>query len=129
MKASSISWNQDDRKPNKEVSNTILYYLLVFANFYLFILLLLFQNNEPQIARNAKDILFSISLVAERLGCSLVQLSIAWTLKNESVQCLLLGAATTHQFYHALHGLQVNKVIEKTCILYLKKIIYSKMLL
>lgn len=75
---------------------------------------LIFQNNEPlQMARNTKEILFSISLVADRLGCSLVQLCIAWTLKNESVQCLLLGAATTHQFYHALHGLQVMNIINK----------------
>ncbi|KAF0759387.1 voltage-gated potassium channel subunit beta-2 isoform X3 [Aphis craccivora] len=40
------------------------------------------------------------------LGCSLVQLYKAWTLKNESVQCLLLGVET-HQFYHVLHGLQL----------------------
>lgn len=77
----------------------------------------LLQNNEPlQTTRNTKEILFSISLVADRLGCSLVQLCIAWTLKNESVQCLLLGAATTHQFYHALHGLQVMNAIDNIFI-------------
>lgn len=78
---------------------------------------ILLQNNEP-LTRNTKEILFSISLIADRLGCSLVQLCIAWTLKNESVQCLLLGAATTHQFYHALHGLQVNNWIDKINVLY-----------
>lgn len=88
----------------------------------------LIQNNEPLTARNTKEILFSISLVADRLGCSLVQLCIAWTLKNESVQCLLLGAATTHQFYHALHGLQVREMTD-TNKYYIKKCIYFKMLL
>jgi len=85
----------------------------------------IFQNNEPLTARNTKEILFSISLIADRLGCSLVQLCIAWTLKNESVQCLLLGAATTHQFYHALHGLQVKNWIYKINVLY-KNVFISK---
>lgn len=85
---------------------------ILFTNITNKVLIVIFQNNEPLTTRNTKEILFSISLVADRLGCSLVQLCIAWTLKNESVQCLLLGAATTHQFYHALHGLQVKIIID-----------------
>ncbi|XP_025194115.1 voltage-gated potassium channel subunit beta-2 [Melanaphis sacchari] len=101
-KASSISWNQDDRKPPSK------------------------ENNEPLTTRNTKEILFSISLIAERLGCSLVQLCIAWTLKNESVQCLLLGAATTHQFYHALHGLQLLPKLNSNVMAELERILDNK---
>lgn len=81
------------------------------------------MQNEQLTTRNTKEILFSVSLIADRLGCSLVQLCIAWTLKNESVQCLLLGAATTHQFYHALHGLQVTNINNIIRIVYIKKCI------
>ncbi|XP_050433950.1 voltage-gated potassium channel subunit beta-2 isoform X2 [Adelges cooleyi] len=101
-KSLSISWSQDDRKPpaNKEEQTTS--------------------------SRSTKEIMCSISLIAERLGCSLVQLSIAWTLKNESVQCLLLGAATTHQFYHALHGLQLLPKLNSTVMAELERILDNK---
>lgn len=45
--------------------------------------------------------------LAERLGCSFAQLAIAWSLKNESVQCLLLGASNIDQLYESLQSLQV----------------------
>lgn len=48
-----------------------------------------------------------ISLMAEKLGCTLTQLSIAWCLKNESVQCLLLGATSVDQLYDSIQSLQV----------------------
>ncbi|XP_050520207.1 voltage-gated potassium channel subunit beta-2 isoform X2 [Daktulosphaira vitifoliae] len=98
-KSLSISWSQDDRKPS---------------------------NKESVSSRSTKEILCSISLIAERLGCSLVQLSIAWTLKNESVQCLLLGAATTHQFYHALHGLQLLPKLNANVMAELERILDNK---
>lgn len=50
--------------------------------------------------------------LAEKLGCSPTQLSIAWTLKHEPVQCLLIGATTIEQLHANLQALQVIKLTE-----------------
>ncbi|KAK2160107.1 hypothetical protein LSH36_140g04005 [Paralvinella palmiformis] len=47
-----------------------------------------------------------LSTIAEKLGCSLAQLSIAWCLKNETVHCVLLGASTVDQLYENMQSLQ-----------------------
>jgi potassium voltage-gated channel Shaker-related subfamily A beta protein 2 len=53
-----------------------------------------------------------LNLLAEKLGCSLTQLSVAWSLKHEPVQCLLIGAKTTEQLTQNLQALQVSVVVE-----------------
>lgn len=58
--------------------------------------------------RKYSDKLRDVYALAERLGCSFGQLAIAWSLKNESVQCLLLGASNIDQLYESLQSLQVN---------------------
>lgn len=40
--------------------------------------------------------------------CSMSQLAVAWCLKNESINCLLLGATSIEQFKENIHALQVN---------------------
>jgi hypothetical protein len=50
-----------------------------------------------------------LNILAEKLGCSLTQLSIAWSLKHEPVQCLLIGAKTTEQLTQNLQALQVRE--------------------
>lgn len=54
------------------------------------------------------------------MGCTLVQLAIAWSLKNESVQCLLLGASSVDQLYDSIQSLQVIGLL--LLILYLVNI-------
>lgn len=49
-----------------------------------------------------------ISNLAEKLGCNAMQLSIAWSLKHEPVQCLLLGATSAEQLHQSLQALQVS---------------------
>lgn len=39
--------------------------------------------------------------------CSMSQLAVAWCLKNESVNCLLLGATSVEHFKENIHALQV----------------------
>lgn len=58
-------------------------------------------------ARKYSDKIRDVYALAERLGCSFGQLAIAWSLKNESVQCLLLGASNIDQLYESLQSLQV----------------------
>jgi hypothetical protein len=41
--------------------------------------------------------------------CSMSQLAVAWCLKNESVNSLLIGASSVEQFKENIHALQVNK--------------------
>ncbi|KAK8375169.1 hypothetical protein O3P69_019924 [Scylla paramamosain] len=44
--------------------------------------------------------------LAEELGCTLTQLSVAWSLKNENLHCVLIGAASVDQLLENLHSLQ-----------------------
>lgn len=63
---------------------------------------------QPEETRKQSERIRELNALAERLGCSLSQLAIAWSLKNESVQCLLLGASTVDQLYDSIQALQVN---------------------
>ncbi|KAK3106130.1 hypothetical protein FSP39_013346, partial [Pinctada imbricata] len=47
-----------------------------------------------------------ISVIADRIGCSMSQLAIAWCLKNENVHSVLLGASTVDQLYQNIQALQ-----------------------
>ncbi|BET00290.1 Potassium channel [Nesidiocoris tenuis] len=67
-----------------------------------------------------------VELIAERLGCSLTQLSIAWCSKNESVQCLLLGATTVQHLYHCIHSLQLVPKLNTTVMSELEKVLGNK---
>ncbi|KAM9856303.1 voltage-gated potassium channel subunit beta-2-like [Aulostomus maculatus] len=61
--------------------------------------------------------------VAERLGCTLPQLAIAWCLRNEGVNSVLLGASKTEQLIENIRAIQVlpklslSIVSEVDCIL------------
>lgn len=67
------------------------------------------MDEEPP--RKPSDKLRDVCALADRLGCSFGQLAIAWSLKNESVQCLLLGASNIEQLYESLQSLQVFFII------------------
>lgn len=60
--------------------------------------------------RKQSDKVRDLCTLAEKLGCSPTQLSIAWTLKHEPVQCLLLGATTVEQLHASLQALQVRYI-------------------
>lgn len=45
--------------------------------------------------------------IAEKLNCTLAQLSLAWCLKNENVHCILLGASTSEQLLENIHSIQI----------------------
>ena len=49
-----------------------------------------------------------ISQMAERFGCTSSQLAIAWSLKNEHVHSVLIGAISPEQLYEHLQALQVG---------------------
>lgn len=66
-------------------------------------------NKEQRMeeGRRHVDKLRDLASLAEKLGCSPTQLSIAWSLKHEPVQCLLIGATTLDQLHQNLQALQV----------------------
>lgn len=66
------------------------------------------DKSADEETRKYSDKLRDVYALAERLGCSFGQLAIAWSLKNESVQCLLLGASNIDQLYESLQSLQVT---------------------
>lgn len=67
--------------------------------------------------RKQSDKVRDLCTLAEKLGCSPTQLSIAWTLKHEPVQCLLIGATTVEQLHQSLQALQVKKTEKKMKLL------------
>lgn len=68
------------------------------------------DKSADEETRKYSDKLRDVYALAERLGCSFGQLAIAWSLKNESVQCLLLGASNIDQLYESLQSLQVYRI-------------------
>lgn len=66
------------------------------------------ERLQPEEGRRQQDKLREVGQLAERLGCTVTQLVIAWCLKNDSVQCLLLGAASVEQLYENIQSLQVK---------------------
>uniref|UniRef100_A0A9J8DDG2 Voltage-gated potassium channel subunit beta-2 n=1 Tax=Cyprinus carpio carpio TaxID=630221 RepID=A0A9J8DDG2_CYPCA len=49
-----------------------------------------------------------LQAIAERLGCTLPQLAIAWCLRNEGVSSVLLGASSTDQLMENIGAIQVR---------------------
>lgn len=67
-----------------------------------------------------------LTLLADKLGCSTAQLSIAWSLKHEPVQCLLLGATSTEQLHNSLQALQLLPRLNVAVMLELERILENK---
>ncbi|XP_024870541.1 voltage-gated potassium channel subunit beta-2-like [Temnothorax curvispinosus] len=65
--------------------------------------------------RKYSNKLRDVYALAERLNGSFGQLAIAWSLKNKSVQCLLLGAYNIDQLYESLQSLQVTIKLCVSC--------------
>ncbi|KAK3512446.1 hypothetical protein QTP70_012261 [Hemibagrus guttatus] len=57
--------------------------------------------------RRQQTKLKELQAIAERLGCTLPQLAIAWCLRNEGVSSVLLGASNTDQLLDNIGAIQV----------------------
>ncbi|XP_057333403.1 voltage-gated potassium channel subunit beta-1 isoform X2 [Microplitis mediator] len=82
------------------------------------------MDEEPP--RKPSDKLRDVCALADRLGCSFGQLAIAWSLKNESVQCLLLGASNIEQLYESLQSLQLIPKLNSTMMNEIERILENK---
>ncbi|XP_037820778.1 voltage-gated potassium channel subunit beta-2-like isoform X4 [Lucilia sericata] len=72
------------------------------------------------------DRLKDLAALAEKLGCTPTQLSIAWSLKHEPVQCLLLGATSAEQLHQSLQSLQLLPRLSTSVMLELERILENK---
>ncbi|XP_015836069.1 voltage-gated potassium channel subunit beta-2 [Tribolium castaneum] len=107
-KYSSFSWTEDETTANKDGYNWMK------------------ERIQPEETRRQSERIRELNTVAEKLGCTLSQLAIAWCLKNESVQCLLLGASTVVQLYDSIQSLQLVPKLNTTMIAEIERILENK---
>ncbi|KAL1514104.1 hypothetical protein ABEB36_003421 [Hypothenemus hampei] len=84
------------------------------------------ERNQPEETRRYSERIRELNGLAEKLGCSLTQLTIAWCLKNESVHCLLLGASHVEQLYESIQALQLIPKLNANIVQDLEKILENK---
>ncbi|OAD52170.1 Voltage-gated potassium channel subunit beta-2 [Eufriesea mexicana] len=84
------------------------------------------EKSADDETRKYSDKLRDVCALAERLGCSFGQLAIAWSLKNESVQCLLLGASNIDQLYESLQSLQLIPKLNANIMNEIERILDNK---
>lgn len=83
-------------------------------------------NKEIEEGRRHVDKVRELGSLAEKLGCTPVQLTIAWSLKHEPVQCLLLGATTPEQLHQSLQALQLLPRLSTAVMLEIERILENK---
>ncbi|XP_031767320.1 voltage-gated potassium channel subunit beta-2 isoform X11 [Galleria mellonella] len=76
--------------------------------------------------RTYGDKLRDLSNLANSLNCSMSQLAVAWCLKNESVNCLLLGASSVEQFKENIHALQIVPQLTPSVMVEIEKLLANK---
>ncbi|CAH2985434.1 unnamed protein product [Chilo suppressalis] len=80
-------------------------------------------GEEP---RTYGDKLRDLSNLADSLNCSMSQLAVAWCLKNESVNCLLLGASSVEQFKENIHALQIVPQLTPSVMVEIERLLSNK---
>ncbi|XP_014366490.1 voltage-gated potassium channel subunit beta-2 isoform X1 [Papilio machaon] len=67
------------------------------------------EGREPsgEAPRTYGEKLRALHDLADTLNCTMSQLAVAWCLKNEAVNCVLLGATSVDHFKHHIHALQI----------------------
>ncbi|XP_048488853.1 uncharacterized protein LOC105380545 isoform X3 [Plutella xylostella] len=84
------------------------------------------QVTGEEIQRTYGDKLRDLSNLADSLNCSMSQLAVAWCLKNESVNCLLLGATSVDQFKENIHALQIVPQLTATVMTEIERLLGNK---
>ncbi|KAJ8737535.1 hypothetical protein PYW08_000130 [Mythimna loreyi] len=80
-------------------------------------------GEEP---RTYGDKLRDLSNLANTLNCTMGQLAVAWCLKNESVNCLLLGATSVEQFKENIHALQIVPQLTPVVMIEIERLLANK---
>jgi voltage-dependent potassium channel beta subunit len=72
------------------------------------------------------DVAEKLRPVADRLGCKLSQLAIAWTLKNDNCTTTILGATKMHQLEENLKALEVMPLLTSDIMEEIEAIVHCK---
>ena len=64
--------------------------------------------------------------VADKLGVSLAQLSLAWCLKNKNVSTVILGATNTKQLDENLKSIQYKDLLTESIMSRIENILKNK---
>ncbi|KAG8189816.1 hypothetical protein JTE90_026119 [Oedothorax gibbosus] len=67
-----------------------------------------------------------LSVLAEKVGCTSTQLTIAWCLKNDNVHSVLIGASTPEQLYDHIHAIQLLPRLTTALLSEIEKILDNK---
>ncbi|KAL8585624.1 Voltage-gated potassium channel subunit beta-2 [Nucella lapillus] len=76
--------------------------------------------------RRQQGKLRDLTVIADRVGCTLAQLAIAWCLKNENVHSVLLGASTVEQLYEDIQALQYVSKLTHTVAMEMERILGNR---
>jgi len=79
---------------------------------------------EEKMACNAKHL--ELSMIAAKLGCDQTQLTIAWSLRNENVNSVLIAPTSLDQLYQQLHSLKIISKLTTSIIEDIEKILENK---
>ena len=64
--------------------------------------------NNVDVASQTQSKIKALSIMAEKLGCSLTQLAIAWCLRNSTSQSVIASASSMEQLLEILNSLPVS---------------------
>ena len=67
-----------------------------------------------------------LTKIANDLGISMAQLSLAWCLKNKNVSTVILGATSVKQLKENLYSSKIQKQLNKTVMDKIEKILNNK---
>ncbi|XP_072930474.1 voltage-gated potassium channel subunit beta-2 isoform X2 [Epargyreus clarus] len=76
--------------------------------------------------RTYGDKLRDLANLANSMNCTLSQLAVAWCLKNESVNCLLLGATSVEHFKENIHALQIVPQLTPSVMIEIERLLANK---
>jgi len=63
--------------------------------------------NNVDVASQTQSKIKALSIMAEKLGCSLTQLAIAWCLRNSTSQSVIASASSMEQLLEILNSLPI----------------------
>ncbi|XP_076365508.1 voltage-gated potassium channel subunit beta-2-like isoform X2 [Tachypleus tridentatus] len=82
--------------------------------------------SDDNLSPRHKAKIHQLSILADKLGCTLTQLYMAWCLKNDCVHCVLTGASTMEQLLDHLQALQVVLQLDTRVVKEIEKILMNK---
>ncbi|XP_050360477.1 voltage-gated potassium channel subunit beta-2 isoform X2 [Nymphalis io] len=88
------------------------------------------SNSNEQVAgeepRTYGDKLRDLANLAATMNCTMSQLAVAWCLKNESINCLLLGATSVEEFKESIHALQIVPQLTSVVMKEIERLLSNK---